>query len=128
MDNVLIEELKLFQSESNEKIINCLIDVIIENNIDTYRELADLENNYFDKNMSLLDRINLSYKQMIKDIYKFDSMDNEEIVMLDELKDKFNKSCDVEEKLILIIKIYVLLHYQMIFPFCCYKLVYERKI
>ena len=78
--------------------------------------------------MSLLDRIELSYEQMIKDIYKFDNMTIEEIKSLDEMKEMFNNSNDVENKLILIIKMYHLLNYQMIFPFCCYKMIYERKI
>ena len=124
--NILIKELESFVTKNNKKIVQRLISVLMENNIDTYSELEDLENNYFDSEMSLLDRIELSYEQMIKDIYKFDNMTIEEINSLDEMKEMFNN--DVENKLILIIKMYHLLNYQMIFPFCCYKLICEGKI
>lgn len=126
--DILISELESFINEDNRGVVEELINVLMENNIHTYRELADLEESYFDKNMSLLDRISLSYKQMIKDIYKYDNMQVDEIRDLDKMKEEFNNSNDVEEKLILIIKIYNLLGYKMIFPFCCYKMVYERKI
>lgn len=126
--DILISELESFINEDNRGVVEELINVLMENNIDTYRELADLEESYFDKNMSLLDRISLSYKQMIKDIYKYDNMQVDEIRDLDKMKEEFNNSNDGEEKLILIIKIYNLLGYQMIFPFCCYKMIYERKI
>ena len=77
--DILISELESFINEDNRGVVEELINVLMENNIDTYRELADLEESYFDKNMSLLDRISLSYKQMIKDIYKYDNMQVDEI-------------------------------------------------
>ena len=64
----------------------------------------------------------------IKRIHKFDNMSSDEIDKLDELKTKYINSSKIEEKVILIIKIYELLHYQMMFPFCTYSLIVEGKI
>ena len=124
----LTNRLMMFTNNDNTLIIDTLVSVIIENNINSLDELKKLEDSYFDSSLSLKEKIEVSYQEMVRDIYKFDNMSNDDINKLDELKSKYLKSFNVEEKIVLIIKIYELLHYQMMFPFCCYSLIVEGKI
>lgn len=124
----LTNRLMMFTTNDNALIIDTLVSEIIENNINSLEELKVLENSYFDKSLSMNDRINSAYGDMNKDIYKFENMNSSEIDLYDEFKNKFNNSKQVEERLILIIKMYELLHYQMKFPFCCYSLIVGEKI
>ena len=124
----LTNRLMMFTNNDNTLIIDTLVSVIIENNINSLDELKVLEDSYHDSNLSLKEKIDVSYQEMVRDIYKFDNMSNDDINKLDELKSKYLKSFNVEEKIVLIIKIYELLHYQMMFPFCTYSLIVEGKI
>ena len=124
----LTNRLMMFTNNDNTLIIDTLVSVIIENNINSLDELKKLEDSYFDSSLSLKEKIEVSYQEMVRDIYKFDNMSNDDINKLDELKSKYLESFNVEEKIVLIIKIYELLHYQMMFPFCTYSLIVEGKI
>lgn len=124
----LTNRLMMFTTNDNALIIDTLVSEIIENDINSLEDLKFLENSYFDKTLSMNDRVNSAYDDMNKDIYKFENMSSKELVLYDELKEKFNNSKHVEERLILIIKMYELLHYQMKFPFCCYSLIVGEKI
>lgn len=124
----LTNRLMMFTNNDNTLIIDTLVSVIIENNINNLDELKVLEDSYHDSNLSLKEKIDVCYQKMVRDIYKFDNMSSDEIDKLDELKAKYINSSKIEEKIILIIKIYELLHYQMMFPFCTYSLIVEGKI
>lgn len=124
----LTNRLMMFTNNDNTLIIDTLVSVIIENNINNLDELKVLEDSYHDSNLSLKEKIDVCYQEMVRDIYKFDNMSSDEIDKLDELKTKYINSSKIEEKVILIIKIYELLHYQMMFPFCTYSLIVEGKI
>lgn len=123
----LTNRLMMFTTNDNALIIDTLVSEIIDNNISSLEELKALEDRHFD-GVSLDKRVELAYKEMVLDTYKFDNMNSLEISKYDELKDIFDKSNDLEEKLILIIKLYELLHYQMKFPFCCYSLIISEKM
>lgn len=124
----LTNRLMMFTTNDNTLIIDTLVSEIIENNINSLEELKILEHSYFEKGLSLDKRIDITYQEMLLDTYKFENMSSSEINKYDDYKEKFNNSKHVEEKLILIIKMYELLHYQMKFPFCCYSLIVGEKI
>lgn len=123
----LVNRLVLFTNNDNALIIDTLVSEIIENKITSLEELKALEHKYYN-NLSLEKRIELAYDEMIRDTYKFDNMKSSDIDKYDELKESFDKSSSMEEKIILIIKLYELLHYQMKFPFCCYSLIISEKM
>lgn len=123
----LTNRLMMFTTNDNALIIDTLVSEIIDNNISSLEELKALEDRHYN-GVSLDKRVELAYKEMVLDTYKFDNMSSLEISKYDELKDIFDKSNDLEEKLILIIKLYELLHYQMKFPFCCYSLIISEKL
>lgn len=123
----LTNRLMMFTTNDNALIIDTLVSEIIDNNISSLEELKALEDRHYN-GVSLDKRVELAYKEMVLDTYKFDNMSSLEISKYDELKDIFDKSNDLEEKLILIIKLYELLHYQMKFPFCCYSLIISEKM
>lgn len=123
----LVNRLVLFTNNDNALIIDTLVSEIIENKITSLEELKALEHKYYN-NLSLEKRIELAYNEMIRDTYKFDNMKSSDIDKYDELKESFDKSSSMEEKIILIIKLYELLHYQMKFPFCCYSLIISEKM
>lgn len=123
----LTNRLMMFTTNDNALIIDTLVSEIIDNNISSLEELKALEDRHYD-GVSLDKRVELAYKEMVLDTYKFDNMSSLEISKYDELKDIFDKSNDLEEKLILIIKLYELLHYQIKFPFCCYSLIISEKM
>lgn len=123
----LVNRLVLFTNNDNALIIDTLVSEIIENKITSLEELKALEHKYYN-NLSLEKRIELAYNEMIRDTYKFDNMKSSDIDKYDELKESFDKSSSMEEKIILIIKLYELLHYQMKFPFCCYSLIISEKL
>lgn len=123
----LVNRLVLFTNNDNALIIDTLVSEIIENKITSLEELKALEHKYYN-NLSLEKRIELAYNEMIRDAYKFDNMKSSDIDKYDELKESFDKSSSMEEKIILIIKLYELLHYQMKFPFCCYSLIISEKM
>lgn len=123
----LVNRLVLFTNNDNALMIDTLVSEIIENKITSLEELKALEHKYYN-NLSLEKRIELAYNEMIRDTYKFDNMKSSDIDKYDELKESFDKSSSMEEKIILIIKLYELLHYQMKFPFCCYSLIISEKL
>lgn len=123
----LTNRLMMFTTNDNALIIDTLVSEIIDNNISSLEELKALEHKYYN-NLSLDKRVELAYKEMILDTYKFDNMNSSDIDKYDELKELFDKSSNLEEKIILIIKLYELLHYQMKFPFCCYSLIISEKL
>ena len=123
----LVNRLVLFTNNDNALIIDTLVSEIIENKITSLEELKALEHKYYN-NLSLEKRIELAYNEMIRDTYKFDNMKSSDIDKYDVLKESFDKSSSMEEKIILIIKLYELLHYQMKFPFCCYSLIISEKL
>ena len=110
----LTNRLMMFTTNDNALIIDTLVSEIIDNNISSLEELKVLEHKYYN-NLSLDKRVELAYKEMILDTYKFDNMNSLEINKYDEMKELFDKSSNLEEKIILIIKLYELLHYQMKF-------------
>lgn len=123
----LTNRLMMFTTNDNALIIDTLVSEIIDNNISSLEELKVLEHGYYN-GISLDKRVELAYKEMILDTYKFDNMNSLEINKYDEMKELFDKSSNLEEKIILIIKLYELLHYQMKFPFCCYSLIISEKL
>lgn len=123
----LTNRLMMFTTNDNALIIDTLVSEIIDNNISSLEELKVLEHRYYN-GISLDKRVELAYKEMILDIYKFDNMNSSDIDKYDEMKELFDKSSNLEEKIILIIKLYELLHYQMKFPFCCYSLIISEKL
>lgn len=123
----LTNRLMMFTTNDNALIIDTLVSEIIDNNISSLEELKVLEHRYYN-GISLDKRVELAYKEMILDTYKFDNMNSSDIDKYDELKELFDKSSNLEEKIILIIKLYELLHYQMKFPFCCYSLIISEKL
>ena len=123
----LTNRLMMFTTNDNALIIDTLVSEIIDNNISSLEELKVLEHRYYN-GISLDKRVELAYKEMILDTYKFDNMNSSDIDKYDELKELFDKSNSLEEKIILIIKLYELLHYQMKFPFCCYSLIISEKL
>ena len=123
----LTNRLMMFTTNDNALIIDTLVSEIIDNNISSLEELKGLEQRHYN-GISLDKRVELAYKEMILDTYKFDNMNSLEINKYDEMKELFDKSSNLEEKIILIIKLYELLHYQMKFPFCCYSLIISEKL
>lgn len=123
----LTNRLMMFTTNDNALIIDTLVSEIVDNNISSLEELKVLEHRYYN-GISLDKRVELAYKEMILDTYKFDNMNSLEINKYDEMKELFDKSSNLEEKIILIIKLYELLHYQMKFPFCCYSLIISEKL
>jgi hypothetical protein len=123
----LTNRLMMFTTNDNALIIDTLVSEIIDNNISSLEELKALEHRHYN-GISLDKRVELAYKEMILDTYKFDNMNSLEINKYDEMKELFDKSSNLEEKIILIIKLYELLHYQMKFPFCCYSLIISEKL
>jgi len=123
----LTNRLMMFTTNDNALIIDTLVSEIIDNNISSLEELKVLEHRHYN-GISLDKRVELAYKEMILDTYKFDNMNSLEINKYDEMKELFDKSSNLEEKIILIIKLYELLHYQMKFPFCCYSLIISEKL
>ena len=124
----LAEALRRFTNNENARIIDDLVSLIIDNEVDDMDELKELEDGNFVKGLTLENKANEAYLSMIKDVYKFDNMNTLQINRLDDLKDFYNSSHNIEDKILYLIKMYDLLHYQLAFPFCAYSLILKSRL
>ena len=113
----LAEALRRFTNNENARIIDDLVSLIIDNEVDDMDELKELEDGNFVKGLTLENKANEAYLSMIKDVYKYDNMNSLQIDRLDDLKDFYNNTHNIEDKILYLIKMYDLLHYQLAFPF-----------
>ena len=123
----LTSKLTMFTTNDNASLIDELVSIIIENDISSLEELRDLEDKYFPSD-DMDNKIKYLYDEMIKDSYKFDNLDSKQIDLYDEMKDKFINSKSMAEKLVLIIKMYELLNYQLKLPYGCYCLIVSERL
>ena len=123
----LTSKLTMFTTNDNASLIDELVSIIIENDISSLEELRDLEDKYFSSD-DMDNKIKYLYDEMIKDTCKFDNLDSKQIDLYDEMKDKFNTSKSMAEKLVLIIKMYELLNYQLKLPYGCYCLIVSERL
>ena len=121
----LAEALRRFTNNENARIIDDLVSLIIDNEVDDMDELKELEDGNFVKGLNLE---NKAYLSMIKDVYKYDNMNSLQIDRLDDLKDFYNSIHNIEDKILYLIKMYDLLHYQLAFPFCAYSLILKSRL
>ncbi len=124
----MAEALVKFTNNENVRIIDDLVSLIIDNEVDNIDELKELEESNFVKGLTLENKASEAYLSMIKDVYKYDNMNNIQINRLDNLKEFYNSSHNIEDKILYIIKIYDLLHYQLAFPFCAYSLILKSRL
>lgn len=124
----LAEALRRFTNNENARIIDDLVSLIIDNEVDDMDELKELEDGNFVKGLTLENKANEAYLSMIKDVYKYDNMNSLQIDRLDDLKDFYNSSHNIEDKILYLIKMYDLLHYQLAFPFCAYSLILKSRL
>ena len=124
----LAEALRGFTNNENARIIDDLVSLIIDNEVDDMDELKELEDGNFVKGLTLENKANEAYLSMIKDVYKYDNMNSLQIERLDDLKDFYNNTHNIEEKILYLIKMYDLLHYQLAFPFCAYSLILKSRL
>ena len=124
----LSEALRRFTNNENARIIDDLVSLIIDNEVDDMDELKELEDGNFVKGLTLENKANEAYLSMIKDVYKYDNMNSLQIDRLDDLKDFYNSSHNIEDKILYLIKMYDLLHYQLAFPFCAYSLILKSRL
>lgn len=124
----LAEALRRFTNNENARIIDDLVSLIIDNEIDDIDELKELEESNFVKGLTLENKASQAYLSMIKDVYKYDNMNTLQINRLDDLKDFYNSSHNIEDKILYLIKMYDLLHYQLAFPFCAYSLILKSRL
>ena len=124
----LAEALRRFTNNENARIIDDLVSLIIDNEVDDMDELKDLEDGNFLKGLTLENKANEAYLSMIKDVYKYDNMNSLQIDRLDDLKDFYNNTHNIEDKILYLIKMYDLLHYQLAFPFCAYSLILKSRL
>lgn len=122
------EALRRFTNNENARIIDDLVSLIIDNEVDDMDELKELEDGNFVKGLTLENKANEAYLSMIKDVYKYDNMNSLQIDRLDDLKDFYNSSHNIEDKILYLIKMYDLLHYQLAFPFCAYSLILKSRL
>ena len=106
------EALRRFTNNENARIIDDLVSLIIDNEVDDMDELKEWEDGNFVKGLTLENKANEAYLSMIKDVYKYDNMNSLQIDRLDDLKDFYNSSHNIEDKILYLIKMYDLLHYQ----------------
>ena len=124
----LAEALRRFTNNENARIIDDLVSLIIDNEVDDMDELKELEDGNFVKGLTLENKANEAYLSMIKDVYKYDNMNSLQIDRLDDLKDFYNNTHNIEEKILYLIKMYDLLHYQLAFPFCAYSFIIKSRL
>ena len=124
----LAEALRGFTNNENARIIDDLVSLIIDNEVDDMDELKELEDGNFVKGLTLENKANEAYLSMIKDVYKYDNMNSLQIDRLDDLKDFYNNTHNIEDKILYLIKMYDLLHYQLAFPFCAYSLILKSRL
>ena len=124
----LAEALRRFTNNENARIIDDLVSLIIDNEVDDMDELKELEDGNFVKGLTLENKANEAYLSMIKDVYKYDNTNCLQIDRLDNLKDFYNSSHNIEDKILYLIKMYDLLHYQLAFPFCAYSLILKSRL
>ena len=124
----LAEALRRFTNNENARIIDDFVSLIIDNEIDDLDEFKELEESNFIKGLTLENKASQAYLSMIKDVYKFDNMNTLLINRLDDLKDFYNSSHNIEDKILYLIKMYDLLHYQLAFPFCAYSLIIKSRL
>ncbi len=124
----LAEALRRFTNNENARIIDDLVSLIIDNEVDDMDELKELEDGNFVKGLTLENKANEAYLSMIKDVYKYDNMNSLQIDRLDDLKEFYNSSHNIEDKILYLIKMYDLLHYQLAFPFCAYSLILKSRL
>ena len=124
----LAEALRRFTNNENARIIDDLVSLIIDNEVDDMDELKELEDGNFVKGLTLENKANEAYLSMIKDVYKYDNTNSLQIDRLDDLKDFYNSSHNIEDKILYLIKMYDLLHYQLAFPFCAYSLILKSRL
>lgn len=124
----LAEALRRFTNNENARIIDDLVSLIIDNEVDDMDELKELEDGNFVKGLTLENKANEAYLSMIKDVYKYDNMNSLQIDRLDDLKDFYNNTHNIEDKILYLIKMYDLLHYQLAFPFCAYSLIIKSRL
>ena len=124
----LAERLRQFTNNENVRIIDDLVSLIIDNEVDDMDELKELEDGNFVKGLTLENKANEAYLSMIKDVYKYDNMNSLQIDRLDDLKDFYNNTHNIEDKILYLIKMYDLLHYQLAFPFCAYSLILKSRL
>lgn len=122
------EALRRFTNNENARIIDDLVSLIIDNEVDDMDELKELEDGNFVKGLTLENKANEAYLSMIKDVYKYDNMNSLQIDRLDDLKEFYNSSHNIEDKILYLIKMYDLLHYQLAFPFCAYSLILKSRL
>ena len=124
----LAEALRRFTNNENARIIDDLVSLIIDNEVDDMDKLKELEDGNFVKGLTLENKANEAYLSMIKDVYKYDNTNSLQIDRLDDLKDFYNSSHNIEDKILYLIKMYDLLHYQLAFPFCAYSLILKSRL
>ena len=124
----IAEALRRFTNNENARIIDDLVSLIIDNEVDDMDELKELEDGNFVKGLTLENKANEAYLSMIKDVYKYDNMNSLQIDRLDDLKDFYNNTHNIEDKILYLIKMYDLLHYQLAFPFCAYSLILKSRL
>ena len=124
----LAEALRRFTNNENARIIDDLVSLIIDNEVDDMDELKELEDGNFVKGLTLENKANEAYLSMIKDVYKYDNMNSLQLDRLDDLKEFYNSSHNIEDKILYLIKMYDLLHYQLAFPFCAYSLILKSRL
>lgn len=124
----LAKALRRFTNNENARIIDDLVSLIIDNEVDDMDELKELEDGNFVKGLTLENKANEAYLSMIKDVYKYDNMNSLQIDRLDDLKDFYNNTHNIEDKILYLIKMYDLLHYQLAFPFCAYSLIIKSRL
>ena len=122
------EALRRFTNNENARIIDDLVSLIIDNEVDDMDELKELEDGNFVKGLTLENKANEAYLSMMKDVYKYDNMNSLQIDRLDDLKEFYNSSHNIEDKILYLIKMYDLLHYQLAFPFCAYSLILKSRL
>ncbi len=123
----LIEKIKQHQGNNNKRICNELIDAINDYNINSEEELLNYENKFFIET-DLNKRIDMKYKEYLADTSRFEFLDNDDFLNLDEYEKLLNESNDSLEKCKYLILIYDYINFMLYFPYEAYLLIIKDNL
>ena len=124
----MIENLESRMTDDNRRIINQLIDLIVQFDITDEKGLADLEEFFFMTDDEKLDKVEFCVGKLNRDHYIFEAMPSEDVTKMFDLMDLCNAESDDEKKLYYIIKMFDLAEYDLYLPSTAYKYIMSGQL
>ena len=129
--NELISKIDEHKLDNDPKICYELLDLIINCEINSLEELKKLEEQKFTINGILLleeDIVESLYNAYISDFTHIEKLEKEDNSRLIVLENEYKKAENIEDKIIILIKMYSIMNWSMELPYRAYCLIMENKL